>query len=66
MCPQSVLSKNKKNIKYFHLRIMFFTAVKYCSIIHRHVTVMDLPKTNGHQISSLEHLLGIMSEIVLD
>ena len=30
-----VLSKNKKNIKNFHLKIIIFTAVKYC-----HVCVM--------------------------
>ena len=29
-----VLSKNKKNIKNFHLKINIFTAVKYCSILH--------------------------------
>ena len=37
--PQSVLSKNKKNI-IFHLKIIVFTAVKNCCILHRDVIVM--------------------------
>ena len=37
-----VLSKNKKNIKIRNISQLFiFTAVKYCSILHRHVCVMD-------------------------
>ena len=28
-----VLSKNKKNVTIFHLKIIIFTAVKYCSIL---------------------------------
>ena len=35
-----VWSKNKNNIKIFHLKIIIFTAVKYCSILHGHVCVM--------------------------
>ena len=35
-----VLSKNKKNITFFQLKITIFTAVKYCSILHGHVCVM--------------------------
>ena len=35
-----VLSKNKTNIIFFHLKIINFTAVKYCSILHGHVFVM--------------------------
>ena len=35
-----VLSKNKKNITIFHLKIIIFTAVKNCSILHGHVFVM--------------------------
>ena len=30
-------SKNKKNITIFHRKIIVFTAVKYCSILHRRV-----------------------------
>ena len=30
----NVLSKNKKNIKNFHLKIDIFTVVKYCCILH--------------------------------
>ena len=37
----NVLSKNKKNITIFHLKIIFFTAVKNCSIFHGHVFVMS-------------------------
>ena len=35
-----VLSKNKKNITVFHLKIIIFTAEKYCNLLHRHVCVM--------------------------
>ena len=36
----NVLSKNKKKIKFFYLKITIFTTVKYCSILHGHVCVM--------------------------
>ena len=35
-----VLSKNKKNITNFHLKIIIFRAVKYCSLLHRLVFLM--------------------------
>ena len=38
-----VLSKNKKNIKKFHLKIIIFTAVKNCSILYRRVFIMCVP-----------------------
>ena len=31
-----------KNITIFHLKTMIFTAVKYCSILHRHVIVLKM------------------------
>ena len=34
------LSKNKKNVTIFHLKIIIYTAVKYCSILHGHACVM--------------------------
>ena len=34
------MSTNKKNIKFFHLKMNIFTAVKYCCILHGHVFVM--------------------------
>ena len=34
------LSKNKKYIKKFHLKMNLFTAVKYCCILHGRVCVM--------------------------
>ena len=39
----NVLSKNKKNIIIFHLKINIFTAVKYCctGILYGHVCVME-------------------------
>ena len=41
MYPQSiVLSKNKKNVKIFHLKIIVFTAVKNRSILHKRIIVM--------------------------
>ena len=36
----NVLSKNKKNITCFHLKIVIFTALKNLSIVHRRVFVM--------------------------
>ena len=36
----NVLSKNKKNIKTFHLKINTFTAEKDCCILHGCVCVM--------------------------
>ena len=37
-----VLSKNQKNIKKNYLKIIIFTAVKYCCILHGRVCVMML------------------------
>ena len=37
-----VLSKNKENINFFHVKIIFFTAVKNCSILHGPVFVMNM------------------------
>ena len=36
----NVLSKNKKNIKKNYLKIIVFTAVKYCNKLHRHICAM--------------------------
>ena len=52
MYPQSMFkSKNKKNIKHFHLKIIIFRAVKYCSLLHRRIFVMvvqlPLPSSSG-------------------
>ena len=35
-----VLSKNKKNITFFHLKMINFTAVKNCSILNGRVFIM--------------------------
>ena len=35
-----VLSKIKKYLTFFHMKITIFTAVKYCSILHGYVCVM--------------------------
>ena len=41
MCTTiNVLSKNKKNIIFFHLKINIFAAMKYCCILHGRVCVM--------------------------
>ena len=37
-----ILSKNKKIIKFFHLKIIFFTTLKNCCELHGHVFVMLL------------------------
>ena len=36
----NILSKNKKNITIFHLKIIIFTAVKYYSILYGRVILM--------------------------
>ena len=40
MYPQSMLSKNKKKIKTFHPKIIVFSAMKNCSMVHGRVFVM--------------------------
>ena len=43
MYPRSMfLSKNKKTNKKLHLKIIIFTAVKYCSILYRCVFVIKV------------------------
>ena len=37
-----VYSKYKKNITTFHLKIVIFTAMKNCSLLHRRVIVMSI------------------------
>ena len=34
------LSKNKKNITFFYLKMIVFSDVKICSILHRYVIIM--------------------------
>ena len=47
MYPRSMfLAKIRKKSHSFHLKITFFTIVKYCSILHGHVCVME--KNNLH------------------
>ena len=43
-----VLSKNKKLITIFHLKIIIFIAVKYCCILHGHVCVMEYDFRHSH------------------
>ena len=40
MYPQSMFLAKIRTYNNFHLKIIVFTAVKYCSILHRHVCVM--------------------------
>ena len=43
MYPQSMFrAKKEENIIIFHLKIKFFTAVKYCCILHGRVCVMKM------------------------
>ena len=35
-----VLSKNKKNVTHFHLKIATFTAI--CSLLHKHINIMGV------------------------
>ena len=46
-----VLSKNKKIIKFFHLKISIFTAMKNRCILHGHVFVMFSSKYEGRLIN---------------
>ena len=48
-----VLSKNKKNIKNFHLKIIIFTAVKNCSILHGHVFLLLCHHVLSHVVDVL-------------
>ena len=51
------LSKNKKIIKILKLKKAIFTAVKICSILHRHVFVMQIaPKKSKQKIREEEDL----------
>ena len=64
MYPQSMfLSKNKKNIKTNHLKIIIFTAVKYCCILHGHVCVMHVHIVGHDTLYSQRKLSGFMSFI---
>ena len=49
-----VLSKNKKNVTFFHLKIQVFTALKYCSIWHGRVFVMMDVKLRTCTIENLD------------
>ena len=54
-----VLSKNKKNITFFHLKIANFTAVKNRNILHRRVFVMNLNiKQQLYTYIHVTHLAG--------
>ena len=37
-----VLSKNKKNVTFFYLKITIFIAVKYYSVLYGRVIIMEL------------------------
>ena len=52
-----VLSKNKKSISFFHLKIIIFTAMKNHSILHGHVIVIKL---NSNQPAHLPRLADIL------
>ena len=55
MYPQSMFwSKNKKNIKNCHLKIVIFTAVKYCCILHGRVFVMPFHTMDREQSTEVE------------
>ena len=57
----NVLSKNKKNITISHLKIIFFTAVKNCSILHGRVFVMNI--TFGRpKVKIISQPLGLHSQ----
>ena len=59
MYPQSVLSKNKKNVTFFLQKITIFTAMKYCSILHGHVCIMSLGDNwNLEQVGIVTHGTG--------
>ena len=48
----NVLSKNKKNIKNFHLKINISTAMKYCCILHGRVIVMYQVSQGGGELTN--------------
>ena len=66
-----VLSKYKKNITTFHLKITIFTAVKNRSILHRRVIVMfsisnSQPIVKNANASIVEPLLNLLKTLHLE
>ena len=69
-----VLSKNKKNITIFHLKISIFTAVKNCSILHGRVFVICTCslytifqfETKGRGLFLIVLFLGVIAYYVLN
>ena len=65
MYPQSMfLGQNKKNIKIFHLKIIIFTAVKICCILHGRVFVMMYSKEADHQCQHCSESACNINEIM--
>ena len=57
MYPQSMFeAKRKYQTHFFHLNIIVFTAMKNCSLLHRHVCVMILAPQNGLCLVWLKHV----------
>ena len=52
-----VLSKIKKYLTFFHMKITIFTAVKYCSILHGHVCVMRSIFDPTNEVFMQQHFL---------
>ena len=50
--PQSMFwAKMRKNIAFSYVKIISFTAVKYCNILHGHVCVMQTVELKGSNIA---------------
>ena len=61
----NVLSKNKKNITFFHLKILIFTALKTRSVLHGHDFVMQRYCSRCFPCfkpCSVEHIYGIFDQ----
>ena len=61
----NVLSKNKKNIIIFHLKIIFFTAMKNHCILHGHVIVMLRGSYVGCSSCDINLCINLVSLITL-
>ena len=57
----NVLSKNKKNITFFHLKIIIFTAVKNRCILHGRVFVMFAKfQGDSHKLGQSDHSISVI------
>ena len=61
MYPRSMfLSKNKKNNTFLHRKIVFFTTIKFRSILHGHVCVLNGYSTEYGQFKDNKFYVNLL------